>query len=217
VQTDGVRPARALPYHLQVTASNQRETGEPAARIRLALSNLGSQGAVFHVYDRRRLGDIPRRYTVEAGKQIYDYWTLLPGGAYDLWVLGPNGFHRHFTGNGLKSRTPGQPSPEVTASFDTATRELVVRLSNSGALACTFTLVANKYLGLNSSHAVAARSETVVRVPTAASHGWYDCSVGVQGQSDYSRRLAGHIENGAASISDPAMFGTAIGDQLVIG
>ena len=217
MQTDGVRPARALPYSLQVTASIQRESGELLPRMRLNFTNLGSQGAVLHVYDRRRLGELPRRYTVEAGKQLADAWPLLPGGGYDLWVLGPNGFHRHFTGNGLTGRGPGQPQPEVAVSIDSATRELVLRLSNSGAAACTFTLVARKYLVRSDSFAVAARSEFTLRLATAASHGWYDYSVGVLGQGDYSQRFAGHVENGAPSISDPAMYGPALSEQWVVG
>jgi hypothetical protein len=41
----------------------------------------GRAGAVFHVYDRKHLDKIPRRYTVEAGKTLSDTWPILvPGG-----------------------------------------------------------------------------------------------------------------------------------------
>ncbi len=64
---------------------------------------------------------------------------------------------------------------------------------------------------------LAARSEQTVRVLMSASGYWYDFSTKVAGQADFSRRFAGHIETGQASFSDPAMFGTALGEQLRIG
>ena len=43
-------------------------------------SNTGKQAAVFHVYNRLDLTAIPRRYMVEAGKQLddveYYQWTV---------------------------------------------------------------------------------------------------------------------------------------------
>jgi len=68
-----------------------------------------------------------------------------------------------------------------------------------------------------STVAVAAHAKTVVTVPIAASGYWYDFSVKVAGQSDYSRRFAGRMETGADSISDPSMHGTAVGDQYAVG
>lgn len=54
----------------------------------------------FHVYDENHLDRIPRRYTVGAGHELGGEWdTAADGGRYDLWVLGPNGFHRHFSGD----------------------------------------------------------------------------------------------------------------------
>jgi phospholipase C len=43
----------------------------------------------------------PRRYTVEAGKELSDSWAAVveDNGQFDLWVLGPNGFHGPFQGN----------------------------------------------------------------------------------------------------------------------
>ena len=50
-------------------------------------------------------------------------------------------------------------------------------------------------------------------LPLGASGGWYDFSVRVNGQADFSRRFAGRMETGADSTSDPAMHGPAIGSQ----
>ncbi len=70
---------------------------------------------------------------------------------------------------------------------------------------------------VNTANKVVARSENVIRLPLRSSGYWYDFSVTVKGQADYSRRFAGRLETGQASFSDPAMFGAAIGNQLKIG
>ena len=91
-QQPGLRPSRALPaLHAHATARDHALT--------LRLDNPGAAGAVLHVYDRLHLERGPRRYTVEAGKRLDGIWdTATDDGRYDLWVLGPNGFHRHFAG-----------------------------------------------------------------------------------------------------------------------
>jgi phospholipase C len=215
VQADGVKPSRALPYELQVSSTVAPDTRTAGAtQIGLHFVNTGGVAAVFHVYDRLRLQDIPRRYTVEPGRELAGTWTPAASGAYDLWVLGPNGFHRHFTGNARRAASAGQPNPDVTINQDAAASQLVIRLANAGPVACTFACVANAYFdAAPSTHPVAARSETVITRPLASSGGWYDFSVRVSGQPDYSRRFAGRLETGAPSTSDPAMKGTAIGDQ----
>ncbi|MCX2860250.1 phospholipase C, phosphocholine-specific [Paucibacter sp. PLA-PC-4] len=205
LQEEGVRPARALPYELQVQA---RQDG---ASLLLRFENEGEAGAVFHVYDRLALGALPRRYTVEAGKQLEGRWTPATG-SYDLWVLGPNGFHRHFTG----SLTPvtNKPRPEIEARSDRVYGELLLRLHNHGTVAASFELRALKYSDEPVQlHKVAAGASLELRLPLAESRHWYDLSVKVRELAGFSRRLAGHIETGEASISDPALGGPAVLDQ----
>jgi phospholipase C len=38
-----------------------------------------------------------------------------------------------------------------------------------------------------------------------SSHNWYDLTVRVVGDSSFRQQLAGHIENGEDSFTDPAM------------
>jgi phospholipase C len=214
-QLGGARPARALPYELHTTArimANPARVG--STRVELEFANTGTAAAVFHVYDRLNLAALPRRFTVEPGKQLDDSWQPATTGAYDLWVLGPNGFHRHFTGNARRVAAAAQPNPEVRVTPDSTNGELVVELVNTGSLACTFSLTANKYYAATPKvQLLAPRATATVRLPLKDSAHWYDFTVRVSGQADYSRRFAGHLETGDASISDPAMEGLAQLDQ----
>lgn len=205
VQEEGLRPARALPYELQVQARQEAST------VVLRFENAGEAGAVFHVYNRAALGELPRRYTVEAGKQLEGRWTPTTGN-YDLWVLGPNGFHRHFTGS--VAVNAAKPQPEIEVRADRVYGELQLRLVNRGKVAASFELQALKYSDEPAQlHRVAAGAALDLRLPLAASQNWYDYGVKVRELAGFSRRLAGHIETGEPSVSDPALGGPALLDQ----
>ncbi len=207
VQEAGIRMARALPYELQV------QGGATATGVTLRFENSGTAGAVFHVYNRLALDQIPRRYTVEAGKQLDGSWSGAAGSAYDLWVLGPNGFHRHFTGN-LPKAGAAAPVPEIRVQADRVHLELVIELRNDGSQPCTFVLQTHRYASVpDRSWTVSAGITQTVRIAVDGAHRWYDHGVKVPEAAGFSRRLAGHLENGTPSISDPAMAGPAVLDQ----
>jgi phospholipase C len=205
VQAVGTRPSRALPYELATTCEVQAGATMASARVALTFTNTGRQAAVFHVYDRKNLAAVPRRYTVEAGKALADSWAPAVGGAYDLWVLGPNGYHRHFTGSALRAVAAGQPRPDVEVRCDAATGQLVLRFVNLGSSPCTFNLNANAYAPLRETVTLPARNELTMRVPVAGNGYWYDLSATVSGQPDYVRRFAGRVETGRPTMSDPAL------------
>jgi phospholipase C len=178
--------------------------------VQLHFDNSGSAGAVFQVYDRLNLDRIPNRYTVEPGKRLSGTWDLGAGAEYDLWVLGPNGFHRHFTG-----AVAGKGAqPEIALDYDKAGAALRIVLRNDGSEPCRFTLTSNAYFdAAPTNHAVGAGKSSTLSLPLAASKGWYDYSVDVESLPGFSRRFAGRLETGAASTSDPAMHGSALGEQ----
>jgi len=196
VQPAGVRPSRALPYVLHVDAVVEPD----AASVRLVFRNVGDAGVVYHVYDRLRLDAVPRRYTVEAGKSLEDTWAAGPdvGGRYDLWVLGPNGFLRHVVG-AISGADPARP--EIGARY--ARRFLEITLSNDGAADCTFTLTPNAYRRGTATVRVGAGRQRRRRWPLR--HGWYDVTVTCGAEGAFARRLAGRVEDGRPSITDPAM------------
>lgn len=195
VQATGTRPARPLPYVLNVEAL----ANAAGNSVMLRFSNEGMAGAVFHVYDRYHLDALPRRYTVEAGKHLDDVWMAdATTGLYDLWVLGPNGFHRLFRG------CRECAALEVSSRYDSAAMTLRLTLKNtsSAAMACTVTAAAHRTDGPWSVPLAAGATQELPFV-LSESHGWYDFTV--RGASGLLRRIAGHLESDAASISDPEM------------
>jgi phospholipase C len=206
-QAEGTRRSRPLPYALQVQAEVIR-AGAPAA-VQLHFSNDGTAAAVVHVYDRLHLDRIPHRYTIEAGKRTTRTWPTNADGAYDLWVLGPNGLHRHYTGIASETATKA----EITLAEDRIAVALRLTLRNGGTLSSRFVLSANAYRAPTPTpYDLPASAELAVLLPLA-SHGWYDFSITLPALPGWSRRIAGRLETGKASISDPAMHGPALATQ----
>jgi len=197
-QAPGSRPSRALPYELHVHA-HARSDG----KVALEFVNSGRAGAVFHVYDRRHLDRIPRRYAVEAGRRITGNWDTFAAddGEYDLWVLGPNGFHRHFRGN---VRAPA--ALEVRAHYDVSSASLLLEASNHGDRTASVSIAATAYRNDGPWAAgLAPGQRRQWRWALSAHGGWYDFSA--TDASGFLRRFAGRLETGVDAISDPAMGG----------
>lgn len=197
-QTVGARPARALPYELHA----QCVAGD--GKLHLRLDNRSAAAAVLHVYDRLRLPEIPRRYTLGGRKQVGDAWPLGDEGRYDLWMLGPNGWHRHFRGKA----TEDEPSATLSVSADRATLRL--RLSNPRPDAVTFVLQAATYdATAPRTRQVGAGATAEIAMSLDVKHHWYDWVLAIAEQPDYLRRWAGHVDTGRPSVTDPAMHGPA--------
>jgi phospholipase C len=199
VQEAGARLSRALPYDLGVDASPD----VAQARIGLRFANRGKVGSVLHVYDRLHLDRVPRRYTVEAGKFLADGWSVdADGGAYDLWVLGPNGFLRHF--RGALSATVAA-LPEVSARHDAGRGELVLQIANSGTRPAQLSLTANAYRSDGPWILTVKPGQTVRhRWSLKDSYNWYDFTI-AGSTANFERRFAGRVETGKDGVTDPAM------------
>jgi phospholipase C len=203
-QPTGTRPSRALPYELHTSAKADAVNG----KLQLLFLNTGKAAAVFHVYDKRHLDRLPRRYMVEAGKKLDDTWAAMAddGGAYDLWVLGPNGFHRHFKGNLNTLRAGDAAQPEVRVCYDIANGNVYLNMRNDGKAACKFTIVAKAYRTDGPwTASVTGGANVDQHWELAASGQWYDFAVTCDADPAYYRRFAGRVETGKHTVSDPAM------------
>ncbi|RXV68134.1 phospholipase C, phosphocholine-specific [Burkholderia stabilis] len=193
-QEPGTRPARALPYELHVT-------GQLGAQgYALTFANTGTQGAHFWVYT----GDptaMPRRYTVEAGKQLTDTWALDANGNYLVSVWGPNGYFRRFAGS---AAADAGAKPEITPCYDAANGDVYVTLANAGASALTVTATDVAYGGPARTLTIPPGQRIEAHWDLSCSSHWYDLQFAVAGNTGWTRRIAGHVETGKASLTDPA-------------
>ena len=166
-------------------------------------SNSGEQAAVFHVYDKFDLEAIPRRYMVEAGKQLNDVWTTHLA-KYDLWVLGPNGFHRSFSGD-LSKKLQIETLAEIRVCVEACEPQLYLKVRNDAEKSAQLIIKANAYLPHESWQMDSSREEKQLSWEMSDFGGWYDFTVSIQGDPSYSRRFAGRVETQEDSISDPYM------------
>jgi len=190
-QEPGARPARALPYAFDAWAHGAR------GRLDLTLDNFGAAGAGFSVYPDSRDGPGPWYYAVEAGQRVHDRLPAGPEG-YDLTLHGPNGFLRRFRGGAADPVTVSQRYNTEGGTF-----EIVLR--NEGAQPALIR-TANAYAA-EGAHTLKLEpgAEAVDAWRIAASGHWYDVSVSLADDPKYLRRIAGHIETGHPSRSDPAL------------
>ena len=198
-QEKGVRPARALPYELDVTGVADAN----ASTVVLDFHNTGKAGAVFQV----RPGDASavRSYTVGASQSLSGTWSTTAG-AYDLDVYGPNGFLRAFKGK------IGGASISVKVAYRTGddADDCAIRLKfRNHSEHRAEVVVLDAYTGRRMERVIGERSEEheEVEISLRELRGWYDLVIKVEGDAHFLRRLAGHVETGRDSISDPAMGG----------
>jgi phospholipase C len=199
VQERGLRASRALPYEFDVQGRV-----DPARReMALGFANKGRAGAVFRVGEPGS-ARAPRTYTVEAGKQLRDVWGAPAGegGAYDLVVTAPGAFHRRFRGD-------ASAGVALEANGEHLRRGggvLRIVLSNAGPTALSVTVAPNAYTRAPARQytlAPGSSREDLWHVRDSA--GWYDLSVTSAGDARFLRRLAGRVETGRPSTSDPAL------------
>ncbi|WP_343621331.1 phosphocholine-specific phospholipase C [Acinetobacter proteolyticus] len=199
VQEMGIRPSRALPYVLHSSA----KVDAVAKTVKLMFSNTGTHAAVFHVYDKLNLDAVPRRYMVEAGKQLDDVWQTKDN-QYDLWVLGPNGFHRSFKGN-LTQTAQIQALPEIRVCMEECDPKIFLKVRNDATQTAKLVVKANAYLPNKTWQIETAATEQELNWDMTEFGGWYDFTVTIENDPSYSRRFAGRIETNQDSISDPYM------------
>jgi phospholipase C len=188
-QEPGGRPARALPYRLQVHG-----VARPGG-VGLTFVNDSEVGAPFSVWAADASG--PWFYTVAARSRLVADLPTGPDG-YDLTVHGPNGLLRRFAG--------GQPGgPEIEVEYQPRRDRIAVAVHNPGPV-CHVTVSSGVYgHGPARVHALDAgqRMTDVWRIDGSAH--WYDLIMTSDADPRWLRRLSGHMETGRPSISDPAL------------
>ncbi len=221
-QESGTKRARPLPYQPNANLDGFSFGNNGAVQAKLSFSNNGPhvrKASHFAVYNNTApdpsLADYPAKYpgqyTVDPSHAIWN--KTVPGsveigagngdGKYDLTVVGPNRFLRHFTGDlNAAGKTAQVEAAYYHGGFGSKPK-LALELTNRATKAVTFTIVSNNY---SKDHAktyrVPAHGQAMhVLDPLGCSDGWYDLTVTIDGGGSWSRRYTGHLEDGRNSVT----------------
>ena len=196
-QESGTRPARPVPYDLDVQGSANLSDGTFSINFR----NHGKT-VVYQVRSGNcSLG--PWTYTVSPGGEVSDTWQITSNhlNQYDLAVNGPNGFLRSYKGS---VSGEGVSNLYIQTSCDKQASGITLSAANRGSEDVTVR-VTDAYTGGAHIHRLKAGEGTHQHWPTHHSFGWYDFIIEVESDSAFRYELAGHVETGQESRTDPAI------------
>ncbi len=217
-QEPGTKRARPLPYQPNANLDGFTFGHGGSVEANLSFSNSGPhvrKASHFSVYDNvapdLTVADYPARfpgqYTV--GPSRASWGNTVAGsvgigtGKYDITIVGPNRFLRHFTGDvgapGLTAQARAAYSPHGFAGEP----RLWLTLTNSGTEPITFTVTPDHYSSepVRRYRVPAHGSAMHVADPLADGHGWYDLSVAISSDRSWARRFVGHLEDGNAGVT----------------
>ncbi len=187
-QEHGLRRARALPYRLDA------EARIGADDVTLHFANHGDHAAVFQVRSADPTQG-PRFFTVSPGRDLSDRWTIRQS-PFEFSVYGPNGFLRAFAG------IAGGNALSVRATEHAETRSVSLELADHGGRGAIVHLH-DAYTGLSVPVVVAPGHAIRVPVPAAEAFGWYDVTLTIPADPTFKVQVAGHVETGCDSVTDP--------------
>jgi phospholipase C len=188
-QEPGMRPARALPYAVELDLLAASDG------VHLHFDNRSRVGACCTAYWDASDG-LPRRYTLGAGHRLQDFVPLPRKQTLAMTVHGPNGFVRKIQGEG--------PAPLEVIGRAEPPGNMRLRLRNVSDRALTVRIKDEAYGRGEHTLAVGPGKTAEWLCDLRASHHWYDLSVSAE---RHQWRLAGHVETGQESYSDPASAG----------
>jgi len=198
-QERGVAHARAVPYELHVRGQADADDG----KVRVHFANSGRAAAVFQVRSGNDQAG-PWTYTVGARDEVTETWNFKATHEteYDLTVYGPNGFLRGFEGK----LAPNAADLSVRVLYEPDRQAIVLEVQNGGHR-LEKVRVHDAYGGAGVSRFLDAGETFAHRVSLDGSCGWYDLTLQVDSDARFRRRVAGHLETGRPSFTDPAIGG----------
>jgi phospholipase C len=141
------------------------------------------------------------RYTVEGGKELHEELPHSEAqGSYDLQLLGPNGFVRHWAG------LFDSAAPEVLLAYRPEEGSLELRARSRGAEQ-QIVVSPNVYpTDVELRLSLPESGEWQTRVWSVSENGnWYDFTVRSSLVPTLTYRFAGRLETGEDGVTDPAL------------
>ena len=92
----------------------------------------------------------------------------------------------------------------MVEGYDVANGNLQLRLENTGGARCQFTIVNAYDPDAKIERTVRGGDTEPLYLDLRNAYGWYDLTITVDSDPAFVRRIAGHVETGRPSYSDPA-------------
>lgn len=199
-QEKGTRPSCAIPYELYAHGS-MVESGRFQITFKAGKDHFGSRaaGSPFQLYSLVPGFDV-RSYAVSAGDEVKDVFNV--DGGYHLKVYGPNGFFRSYRGGSGNDVEVMLTYRKMGRKPDGNVEVTVINRMNQPA---NVVLSDQAYGHGVQRKKVGPKSKTVFALDLKNSANWYDLLLTVEDLQGFEVRLAGHVETGDASTSDPAI------------
>jgi len=196
-QEPGQRPARAVPYQPYVLA----QINPANDTVTLNFGNTGKSACVFHVRSGNNSTG-PWTYTVEPSARVSDKWNYSTGNqsAYDLSVYGPNGFFRAFKGSLSGQNKANLQIITLPNILQPGLSLEIINLAGTSQVSIT-----DAYTSQKTSHNLHPGQPLNMQWNLKKNSGWYDFIIEVDSDPTFQQRIAGHIENGEDSMTDPAI------------
>jgi len=182
--------------HYFGTMRGVRGFGDPRAVI------LPSGKNVFH--QPNGAGELlPFRPNVASLGATFVEDTSLGVADCDLSVYGPNGFFREFKGSVSALRNV---QLVVEAHYDAANNGIALAIANPSSRTADVAIL-DQYTAASVKFAIMPGHSESKYFSLARFSGWYDSATTVASEASIKYHLAGHVETGKDSISDPALGG----------
>ena len=205
-QEKGTRPACAIPYQLYAEGKQDKDVFRLQFENKKDVFGERTAGAPFMVYNLAG-NAAPRNYVVLPGDSLSDEWNIDEPGNYHFRIHGPNGFYREFTGSKTNTLIEVACTYQQQAEAKNLSGNIELHVKNISAQKQVIVITDNAYKAKSITQAIAAGTVSTIEIDLSKSSNWYDVSVTLKDVNVFERRYAGHVETGAASITDPLMGG----------
>ncbi|MFA7494724.1 MAG: phospholipase C, phosphocholine-specific [Acidithiobacillus sp.] len=185
-QEAGQRPSLPIDYRqtLQLSAD--------ARGYQIHCQNPSSLGICCYAYWDGAT-TLPQRYTIGANHRLTDHVPYPEEKSVSMTIYGPNGFIRKLRGRG----TTGLGIQEIYLPNG----DLRLHFHNQMSLAIKIRIVDRAYGQADRSISLAGNQHQEQDFSLLGSHQWYDLEIN---DGRHQWRLAGHVENGHLTMTDPA-------------
>lgn len=215
IQENGTRRSPSLPYGHDVVGYVQNGQFKLIMQVDTTLFGKKTSGVPFNVYSPLSYTDEEGQieayrnwdFAVKAGDRLHYQWDLkrFEGEGYAFELHGPNGYYRQFAGQKDAPAVWVAVSPELKPLTKAPTGKLQLSLKNLDTKAVQVEVESLNYQDYKTTREIKAGEEIVLILDIAAQGNWYDLVIRELGNSSFGLQLAGRLETGVETTTDPLL------------